>query len=382
MMTEFQASRAPTELGHLHVALDGGGYDVIVGSGVIATSGIFGRLKTNRVVIITDDHVAPLHLEDLQSLLDQCSIHHDSVILPHGESSKSFEQLRSICDRLLDMRLDRQAVVLAFGGGVVGDVAGFAASIILRGLRVLQIPTTLLAQVDSAVGGKTGINAAQGKNLIGSFHQPCLVLSDLNYLKTLPQREIRAGYAEIVKYGLIADVDFFTWLETHGIKICHGETQAQCQAVLRSCRIKADIVAKDERETGIRALLNLGHTFGHALETATGYGDDLLHGEAVAIGMVMAFTLAARLGMCPAEDGRILERHLDSVGLPIRLPGHLAARLNPQNILDIMASDKKNHHGVIRFIMPEKIGRAVIRSDVPLDMVRSLLEEAAAIQYP
>ena len=366
------------ERGHLRVQLDGDGYDIIVGSGVIATSDCFSSLKADVVAIITDDHVAPLHLGGLQSILDQCGISHDSIIIPHGESSKSFEQLRSVCDRLLDMRLDRRAVVLAFGGGVVGDLAGFAASIVLRGLRVLQIPTTLLAQVDSAVGGKTGINADQGKNLIGSFHQPCLVLSDLDYLKTLPLREIRAGYAEIVKYGLIADADFFTWLETHGSALCHGDTDAQCQAVLHSCRIKADIVAKDERETGIRALLNLGHTFGHAFETAAGYGNDLLHGEAVAIGMVMAFALAARLGVCPAEDGHTLKRHLDLVGLPTRLPRHLVADLDPQNILNIMASDKKNQNGVIRFVVPEQIGRAVIRSDVPLDMVQALLEEALA----
>ncbi len=365
----------PGEQGRLRVRLDQGGYDIIIGSGVAAVSDIFANLKTDYAAIITDDHVAPLHLSALEATLDQCNIRHDSMIIPHGESSKCFEQLHHICNHLLDMRPDRQAVVLAFGGGVVGDLAGFAASIVLRGLRVIQIPTTLLAQVDSAVGGKTGINADQGKNLIGSFHQPCLVLSDLDYLRTLPRREIRAGYAEVVKYGLIADADFFAWLETNGSAICNGDPDAHCQAVLRSCRIKADIVAKDERETGMRALLNLGHTFGHALETVSGYGDDLLHGEAVSIGMVMAFTLAARLGICPAEDGARLTEHLNSVGLPTRLPHHLAVGLDPQHVLNIMAHDKKNQNGIIRFIIPEKIGRALVRDDVPRDAVCSLLEE-------
>ncbi|MEQ9607329.1 MAG: 3-dehydroquinate synthase, partial [Kiloniellaceae bacterium] len=285
----------------LEVALGERSYEIVIGTTVLAAAGTLMRpvLKSNRVIVITDSNLAGLHLARLQRALDDAGLVHDCVVVPPGDGSKSLDQLSRLIGELLDRKVERSTALVALGGGVIGDLAGFAAAVTLRGLDFVQVPTSLLAQVDSSVGGKTGINAPQGKNLIGAFHQPRLVLADTSILTTLPRREMRAGYAEVVKYGLIRDPGFFHWLEAHGADLVQGERAELQHAVLESCRAKAAVVAADERESGQRALLNLGHTFGHALEAETGYGDELLHGEAVAVGMVMAFDLSVQRGHCP-----------------------------------------------------------------------------------
>jgi 3-dehydroquinate synthase len=276
---------------------------------------------------------------------------------------------------VLERRPERGSMLLALGGGVVGDLTGLAASLLLRGVDFIQAPTTLLAQVDSAVGGKTGINTKYGKNLVGTFHQPRLVLADLDALATLPRREFLAGYAEVVKYGAIDEPDFFAWLEANGAKLVAGDTAARAYAVEQSCRAKARIVVSDERETGQRALLNLGHTFGHALEAALGYGGELLHGEAVAIGMVLAFDVSVRLGLAPAADAARLARHLASVGLPMRPPG---GGWDVDRLLALMAHDKKVRDGRISFVLARGIGKAFVARDVDTGVVRAALQQAVA----
>jgi len=370
-----------SETESLRVELGERGYDILVGGGLIARAGdlIGPVLQRRRVFVVTDATVAERHLPALERALAEADIAVDSLVLPAGEHTKDFRHLQSLVDALLERGVERRDTLIAFGGGVIGDLVGFAAAITLRGLDFVQVPTTLLAQVDSSVGGKTGINSVHGKNLVGAFHQPKLVLADTDVLDTLPKRELLAGYAEVVKYGCIDDANFFAWLETHGLDAVEGDRGARRRAILRSCQRKAAIVARDEREsTGMRALLNLGHTFGHALEAECGYTDELLHGEAVAIGMVLAADLAVELGYCPPEDAARIRHHLAAVGLPTgfeHLPGRVLA---PDRLLAHMSKDKKVQDGRITFILPRGIGHAFRCRDVPDEAVRTLLATAAA----
>jgi 3-dehydroquinate synthase len=366
------------------VALGERSYTVKVGPGLIGEAGrhIAPLLRQKRVVVVTDETVAGLHLPRLRAALDGSGIAHQSVILPPGEHTKDFSFLQKLTGDLLEIGIERSTVLIAFGGGVIGDLAGFAAAVLLRGIDFVQVPTTLLAQVDSSVGGKTAIDMPQGKNLVGAFHQPRLVLADVDLLKTLPKREVLAGYAEVVKYGLINDPAFFEWLETNGEAVVRIDAAAARQAVATSCRAKAAVVAADEREQGDRALLNLGHTFAHALETETGYGPDLLHGEAVAVGTALAFDLSARLGLCPAADAARVRRHLRAVGLPgalgdIKTPGG-QRRWNVGALLAHMGRDKKVRDGKVTFILARGIGRAFQAPGIDLATVEAVLAEAAA----
>lgn len=364
----------------LRVDLGARAYDILVGTGLLATAGRYlaPLLGRRRVSVVTDEAVAALHLATLERALDDADIAHEAFVLPSGEQTKSFGHLEQLVDRLLEAKIERQSVLIALGGGVIGDLTGFAAAVLLRGIDFVQIPTTLLAQVDSSVGGKTGINTRAGKNLVGSFHQPSLVLADTEILATLPPRELRAGYGEVVKYGLINDPAFFAWLEGHGAQVVEGDPEALAHAVLTSCATKAAVVAADEREHGARALLNLGHTFGHALEAEVGYGTDLLHGEAVAIGMVLAFDLSVRLGLCPAEDAMRVRRHLASVGLPSGLERLGARTWNVAALLDHMGRDKKVRDGRITYVLVRGIGEAFLSQDVDPRDVEALLTSAIA----
>jgi 3-dehydroquinate synthase len=364
----------------LRVDLGDRGYDIHIGEGLLADAGRLMRplLRQRRLVVVTDANIGPLYLPTLETSLDDAGIAHAAVVLPAGEQTKSFRHLEGLCERLLALRLERGTVLVALGGGVIGDLAGFAAGILLRGIDFVQIPTTLLAQVDSAVGGKTGINSRSGKNLVGLFHQPRVVIADVDTLDTLDIRQLRAGYAEVVKYGLIGDAPFFAWLETNGPALLAGDAQARIEAVRVSCRAKAAIVAADEREAGVRALLNFGHTFAHALEVETGYGDRLLHGEAVAVGMVLAFDLAVRLGHCDGKDAVRVRRHLESVGLPtdLRFLAATPAERLPERLVEHMQADKKVVDGRLTFILPRRIGDAFIDRSVPVHAVRGVLADA------
>jgi len=333
-------------------------------------------LKRPRVVVISDETVAGLHLAPLQDALNGSGIGNDAIIVPAGEGSKNFTQLQSLLDNLLDLRIERRDTILALGGGVVGDLAGFAAAILRRGIDFIQLPTTLLAQVDSSVGGKTAINAAQGKNLIGAFHQPRLVLADVAALTSLPARELRAGYGEVVKYGLIDDFDFFQWLEKNGADLLAGSAEAMRHAVAVSCRSKAAIVARDERESGDRALLNLGHTFAHALEAEAGYDGRVLHGEAVSVGMCMAFALSTRLGLCPSQDAERVRRHLSEMGLPTGAYELALAELTAETMVGHMRQDKKVSDGQLTFILARGIGQAFVTKDVAEEEVKAMLHAA------
>lgn len=352
-------------------------YAIHIGEGLIASAGrlIAPVLPQPRVVVITDETVAPLHLPALTGSLSQAGITHSCITVPAGESSKSFAMLERVLDQLLAESPERKTSLVALGGGVIGDLAGFAASVLLRGVPFIQIPTTLLAQVDSSVGGKTGINSRHGKNLIGSFYQPRMVLADVGALATLPPRQRRAGYAEIVKYGLINDPDFFTWLEQHGAAVLEGDIAAINHAVKTSCTHKADIVRQDEREGGARALLNLGHTFGHALEAETGFGDTLLHGEAVAIGMVLAFQLSAAKGLCPQADVERIIAHCQATGLPWRMRD-IREEWDVDALIAHFAKDKKVADGKLTFILARGIGQSFISQDVTRAELGNLLEAA------
>lgn len=374
------APAAPAPRDTLRVELGARGYDILVGSGLIGDAGAALRplLRENRVFVVTDATVAPLHLPALEAALAGAGIAVETAVLPAGEQTKSFEHLAALADRLLEAGVERGSTLVALGGGVIGDLTGFAASIVLRGIDFVQIPTTLLAQVDSSVGGKTGINTRRGKNLVGSFHQPRLVLADIDTLATLPGRELLAGYAEVVKYGLLGDADFFAWLERNGQALLAGDPDLCRMAVTRSCAAKAAIVADDEREAGRRALLNLGHTFGHALEAECGYSDILLHGESVAIGMAMAFELSARLGLCPRADAARAVRHLAAVGLPTTPAAVARSAWNVERLIEHMHHDKKVSGGRIAFVLVRGIGQAFVTRDVPLDEVRHLLGAAVA----
>jgi 3-dehydroquinate synthase len=317
-----------------------------------------------------------LHLPAVHAALKDAGIAVAAdIVVPPGEASKSFESFERVCEALIEARIERGDVVIAFGGGVVGDLAGFAASVVRRGVDYIQVPTTLLSQVDSSVGGKTAINTTQGKNLVGLFHQPRVVIADTAVLGTLPRRELLGGYAEVVKYGLLGDSDFFAWLEKYGAEALAGNGAAITHAVGHSCAMKAAIVARDERETGERALLNLGHTFGHGLEAATHYSDRLIHGEGVALGCVLALRLSAKLGFSTAEDVKRLERHFELCGLPISLAQIPGPRPSVDEILDHMRHDKKASAGRMTFILTRGIGHAFISRDVPEDAVRVVLAE-------
>jgi len=364
------------------VALGVRTYDIVVGAGVLDEAGSRITAVTGKrpLLIISDETVAGLYLERLARSLSAAGLTHQSITVPPGEATKSFASFGQLAEAALAKGIERGTVIVALGGGVVGDLAGFLAATLLRGIDFVQIPTTLLAQVDSSVGGKTGINTVAGKNLVGAFHQPRLVLADVATLDTLDPRELRAGYAETVKYGLIDDPAFFAWCEENAGALLGGDAGARQYAVVTACRAKARMVAEDEREAGVRALLNLGHTFGHALEAATGYSEALLHGEAVALGMVMAFDLSAALGLCPGEDAARVRRHLATHGLPTGLDSKVFAGALPGSatLIDLMATDKKVKDGRIRFVLARGIGQAFVADDVALDAVRDLLDRAAA----
>jgi 3-dehydroquinate synthase len=366
------------------VSLADRSYPIHIGPGLIARAGdlIAPVLKQPRVHIISDDHVAAHYLAPLQASLDQAGIAHAVTLIPPGEASKTFATLDRVLNALLDARVERKTTIIALGGGVVGDLAGFAAAIVLRGINFIQIPTSLLAQVDSSVGGKTGVDTRQGKNLIGSFHQPRMVLADTDTLDTLPLRELRAGYAEVAKYGLIDRPNFWHWLQDNGTAVIgspdhdrDATVAARTYAIAESCRAKADIVARDETESDVRALLNLGHTFGHAFETLCGYGDTLVHGEAVAIGMCIAFRLSENLGLCPQGCANRVRAHLSSLGLPTS-PKEIDADFTVDALWDAMQGDKKVADGRITFVLAKDIGDSFLTREVEADHVRAALAQA------
>ena len=363
-----------------HVAVDLGArsYEVRIGAGLIGRAGaeIAPLLHRKRVAVVTDDTVAATHLPALTAALESEGIRVAALSLPPGEGTKGWENLARCTEWLLEAKVERRDVVLALGGGVIGDLVGFSAAILRRGVRFVQLPTTLLAQVDSSVGGKTGINTAQGKNLVGAFHQPSLVLADIDVLDTLPDRDLLSGYGEVVKYGLLGDADFFDWLEVEGPALRKGDKAVRLRAVTRSVEMKAGIVSRDETEEGERALLNLGHTFCHALEKATGYSDRLLHGEGVAIGCALAFELSSRLGLCSQEDPSRVRAHLRTMGMKVDLadiPGDLPGS---EALVALMGQDKKVIDGRLRFILARGIGQAFVAEDVPGDAVLTLLQDA------
>jgi len=363
----------------LRVELGPRSYEILIGSGVLEQAGahLKGLLSRPRVIVVTDEHLAATaHPGILEASLDDAGIAHRRIVVPPGEQSKSMDELERLLDRMLALGMERSSTVVALGGGVIGDLAGFAAAVVLRGVDCVQVPTTLLAQVDSAIGGKTGIDSRHGKNLIGAFHQPRIVLSDTDVLGTLSPRELRAGYAEVAKYGLIDRPDFFAWLEANGLALLGGDAALRRHAVIESCRAKAAIVAADERETGARALLNLGHTFAHALEAVAQYGDELLHGEAVAIGMVLAFDLSTRLGLCPQSDAERVRRHLETVGLPTAPHQIRAGSLSADALLEAMTRDKKVADGRPKFVLARGIGQAFAGAEVEADQIRALLDAA------
>lgn len=359
-------TKAPTGARIVTVGLGDRAYDIHIGADVARKAGdlILGKFGLRKLVVITDQNVDEYHGKALLTALEDKGFTVRTIVLPPGEATKSFASIEQVVSNILDAGIERDDLLVAFGGGVIGDLAGFAAAIILRGINFVQIPTSLLAQVDSSVGGKTGINATRGKNLIGAFHQPGLVLADTNILKTLPERELRAGYAEIVKYGLIGDAEFFAWLEANGAPLLAGDDGARVHAIYMACQAKADFVARDEREHGVRALLNLGHTFGHALEAIAGFDGRLIHGEAVSIGIVLAAELSAELGFCADDVPTRIKSHLESVGLPTQI-GDVDCEIPGAEILvGHMMHDKKVRDGKLVFIMLRDIGDAFVTNDV------------------
>ncbi|MEM1278101.1 MAG: 3-dehydroquinate synthase [Pseudomonadota bacterium] len=364
----------------LTVGLGDRACDIRIGPGLIGEAGrhVVELLPRPYTVIVTDETVAGLHLDRLQAGLAAEGIQSEAVVLPAGEATKSMANLTFLVERLLDLKVERDDLIIAFGGGVVGDLAGFAAAVLRRGVDFIQIPTTLLAQVDSAVGGKTGVNAPQGKNLIGAFHQPKLVLADISLLDTLTRREFLAGYGEVMKYGLLGDAKFFEWLEKNAPALRDGDVEARIEAVRHTCQMKADIVARDEKERGDRALLNLGHTFGHALEAATGYSNRLLHGEGVAIGCGLAFDVSARMGLCAQEAPSRVQAHLAEMGMKRRLsdiPGELP---DATGLITLMGQDKKVKQGQLAFILARGIGETFLTHEADLAVVEAVLAEALA----
>jgi 3-dehydroquinate synthase len=360
------------------VALGERAYDIHIGAGLLERAGEFlsRARKPARVFVVTDTNVATTHLPRLEKGLRDFGIETRAILRLAGEGAKTWDGLGELLGAILDRRPERGDMLVALGGGVIGDMTGVAASLLLRGLDFVQCPTTLLAQVDSSVGGKTGVNTRHGKNLIGAFHQPRLVLCDLDALDTLPARELRAGYAETVKYGLIDTPEFFVWCEANAAKLLAGDRAARSYAVKVSCEAKARIVAKDERETGARALLNLGHTFGHALEAELEFGSELLHGEAVALGMRQAFDFSVRAGLCPAADAARVRTHLAACGLPVALPK--PRRWDADRLIAHMGHDKKTRGGKVTFILARGIGECFVARDADLGAVRAMLEAECA----
>ncbi|MDB5561527.1 MAG: 3-dehydroquinate synthase [Hyphomicrobiales bacterium] len=364
------------DLQTVHVALGERAYDILIGHRLLDTAGetLKAMFPGRRFGIVTDTEVARAQLPRLIDSLDAAGLQHATITVPNGETTKSFAWLEDVVDGILAAKLERGDLVIALGGGVIGDLAGFAASIARRGMDFVQIPTSLLAQVDSSVGGKTGINSPHGKNLVGAFHQPKLVLADLSTLDTLPPRQFASGYAEVVKYGLIDDEEFYFWLEQHQPEIFAGGP-ARAEAIARACIAKARFVLADEKETGVRALLNLGHTFGHALEKATGYSDRLLHGEGVAIGMVLAHGFSARLGLAPSQDTGRIAQHLKQSGLPTTL-AEIPGDLPPTEVLmAAIAQDKKVSRGTLTFILTHGIGKSFIEKNVDGAAVSAFLDD-------
>jgi 3-dehydroquinate synthase len=362
------------------VAVAGKPYEVLIGRTLIDQAGEIVRplLKRPRLAVVMDRTVDHLHGVRLAFSLKAAGIVVHPIVIEPGEEAKSFAGLESLCDGLLALGFDRGDMVVAFGGGVVGDLTGFAAAILKRGVDFIQIPTTLLAQVDSSVGGKTAIDTPRGKNLIGAFHQPRLVLADLGVLETLPRRELLCGYAEVIKYGLLGDRDFFQWLEANAPAVLALDEAALARAVGRSVAMKAEIVAEDERETGRRALLNLGHTFAHALEAETGFGEALKHGEAVGVGCALAFRFSAQLGHCTGQDAERATRAIAAAGLPTRLAELAGAPFRADALVAHAAQDKKAEAGALTFILARAIGDAFVAKGVPADAVRSFLVSEGA----
>ena len=368
----------------VQVALGARSYDIVIGRGVVASLGarIAALRPGAKTFIVTDDNVARYVLGDAEAVLAKAGVAANRAIVPAGEASKSYRVFEQVCEAIIASHVERGDLVVALGGGVIGDLAGFAAAVVRRGLDYVQVPTTLLAQVNSSVGGKTAINSARGKNLIGAFHQPILVLADTALLDTLPEREFRAGYAEVAKYGLIGDAAFFSWLEANWREIfaggnCSGSF-AREHAVAVCCRAKAAIVGRDERETGERALLNLGHTFGHALEAACGFSDRLLHGEAIGVGMALAFAFSARQGLLPPAQAERARRHLAEVGLPTRIKDIPGPPPSVDQLMDLIAQDKKVRRGMLTFILVRGIGAAFVEAGVDEREVRSFISEQLA----
>jgi 3-dehydroquinate synthase len=391
-MTAPLRSGDPIEV---NVALGERSYDIFIGRGLLASLGpkIAALRPGAKVAIVSDETVARHHLAAAEASLAAAGIAATSVIVPPGESSKSFAVLETVCEALIAARIERVDLVVALGGGVIGDLAGFAAAVVRRGLDYVQVPTTLLSQVDSSVGGKTAIDSRQGKNLIGAFHQPVLVVADTALLDTLPPREFRAGYAEVAKYGLLGDAAFFAWLEANWREVFSGaalasetsgqrghekRSSAREHAIAVSCRMKAAIVARDERETGERALLNLGHTFGHAFEAGAGFSDRLLHGEAISLGMVMAFAFSARRGLIAMAEAERVERHLAAVGLPTRVSAVQGGVPGIDRLMELIAQDKKVKRGKLTFILARAVGESFIAADVDAAEVRAFLVEKLA----
>ena len=365
--------------GTVRVPLGDRSYDVVVGSGLLHQAGELVSPLLNRpfAAVVTDENVAPLHLEALAAGLAGAGVEHVALTLPAGESTKSWQGLERVVEWLVESRVERRDAVIALGGGVIGDLAGFAAAVLRRGVGLVQVPTSLLAQVDSSVGGKTGINSPSGKNLVGAFHQPSLVIADVATLASMDRRHLLAGYAEVAKYGFIGDREFFEWLESRGRGVVEGDEEARSQAVRRSVKMKADIVAGDETEWGDRALLNFGHTFCHALEAAAGYSERLLHGEGVSVGCALAFDLSAALELCSAQDAERAKAHLAEMGMKTsiaQIPGELP---DADGLIALMAQDKKVLDGRLRFVLSKGIGSAFVADDVPEDALKSILRESA-----
>ena len=376
VLNVLHAWRSPRRLS---VVLPSTSYDLVIGEDLLARAGalLAPRIDQKRAVVVTDENVARLHLPTLLRGLAETAISTSQIVVPAGEASKSLDSWQCVVDQLLKARVERRTTVIALGGGVVGDLAGFAAATTLRGLPFVQIPTTLLSQVDSSVGGKTGVNSARGKNLVGAFYQPRMVLADTATLATLPPRELRAGYAEIAKAGLIGDAAFFAWCEANGAAVVGGNREAQAEAIKRACAFKAAVVGDDEREekpNDGRALLNLGHTFGHALEADYGYTGGLLHGEGVAVGLGLAFRLSARLGHCSVVDADRVVSHVAAMGMPAEL-GMLNRRFSAATLIDHMRRDKKVRDGALKFVLMRGIGQAFTSGDVPVEAVTELLRD-------
>jgi len=370
------------QLKTIHVDLLERGYDIHIGTGLLSQAGtlLAPLLSRPRAAIVADAALSQSHHQTLSQALADENIEVATYIVPSGEASKSFAQLEDLCTWLLDQKLARGDLIIALGGGVIGDLTGFAASILKRGTRFAQIPTTLLAQVDSSVGGKTGINTAHGKNLIGAFHQPSIVLADVDVLATLSDRDYRAGYAEIIKYGVLGDASFFSWLETENQSILGHDTAALMHAIAQSCTMKADIVKRDERETGERALLNLGHTFAHAFEAHAGYDGKLLHGEAVALGMVLAVTYSARLGLCSDDAAQRVSSLIAQAGLPTQISE--IGTYYAADLIDAMAQDKKVVDGQLRLVLTRDIGQAFVAEHIDTSDLFAFLVDSGATDRP